>query len=538
MENVLLVLIYKKIVSFIRKIKNKTKEKFLFILGVSLFVLFCFFITNVKASDVLWVDGYDMSDAYNYFNNKSFFIFKVGSSYYFMKPSDVDWSYCCVDSSTHKFMFCSSNWSYYVRNNLYVYNVDTCKFSHVGFYGNSLYSIDNCEIKYNNKGIYWRYGDLDKTLYMEPTSIVAPFVDPTIKNSDEDLLNRSTEVVIVDAGSISQYDDTIKFSVSRLDKEYFDDDVFLYSPVELFSTELNWTSLYYKSLLDNDNVVTEFNYQIPYSDMKIVFEENKTYQYCLNYVDDFGVSQNVTRNVVIGSLTETEKLKNDINIIFNDFSNKLIESNNKTQEAIKEQTNAIEENNKTNKNIFERIGEMLNYINPFSENFFVYKLIELLINALKSLFIPSDNFFNDWLSDMNDYFSDRFGLLYYPIDLVIDFLTRFVDSCTSVSDSCVINVPDLKIMDTTLIKSFTFDFKAITENDTFNTVYNIYLVVIDVIFSLMLVNFAKNTFSEIFGGRFSDEIIGNMTSDDRSYRNYERYQNNKQKYKNEHGGAN
>ena len=54
----------------------------------------------------------------------------------------------------------------------------------------------------------------------------------------------------------------------------------------------------------------------------------------------------------------------------------------------------------------------------------------------------------------------------------------------------------------------------------------------------MLVNFAKNTFSEIFGGRFSDEIIGNMTSDDRSYRNYERYQNNKQKYKNEHGGAN
>ena len=139
---------------------------------------------------------------------------------------------------------------------------------------------------------------------------------------------------------------------------------------------------------------------------------------------------------------------------------------------------------------------------------------------------------------MNDYFSDRFGLLYYPIDLVIDFLTRFVDSCTSVSDSCVINVPDLKIMDTTLIKSFTFDFKAITENDTFNTVYNIYLVVIDVIFSLMLVNFAKNTFSEIFGGRFSDEIIGNMTSDDRSYRNYERYQNNKQKYKNEHGGAN
>ena len=43
-----------------------------------------------------------------------------------------------------------------------------------------------------------------------------------------------------------------------------------------------------------------------------------------------------------------------------------------------------EEANQTNKNIFETIKEVLSYINPFSENFFVYKLIELLINAIKS----------------------------------------------------------------------------------------------------------------------------------------------------------
>lgn len=183
----------------------------------------------------------------------------------------------------------------------------------------------------------------------------------------------------------------------------------------------------------------------------------------------------------------------------------------KTQQVISEQTKAIEENNKTNKNIFEKIGEMLSYINPFSENFFVYKLIELLLEMLKSLFIPSDNFFNDWLSDMNDYFSDRFGIIYYPFDLVIDFLTRVVDTCSNVSSNAVLNVPDLDFMGVTLIHSFTFDFNSLLVNDGLKTVYNIYLVVVDVILSLMLINLAKNTFTEVFGGRFTDEIISDMT---------------------------
>lgn len=176
---------------------------------------------------------------------------------------------------------------------------------------------------------------------------------------------------------------------------------------------------------------------------------------------------------------------------------------------------------------------MLSYINPFSENFFVYKLIELLIEMLKGLFIPSDNFFNDWLADMNDYFSDRFGIIYYPFDLVIDFLTRVVDTCSNVSSNAVLNVPDLDFMGVTLIHAFTFDFNSLLVNDGLKTVYNIYLVVVDVILSLMLINLAKNTFTEVFGGRFTDEIISDMTSDDRSYSNYVQYQQNKQRYKTE-----
>lgn len=34
-------------------------------------------------------------------------------------------------------------------------------------------------------------------------------------------------------------------------------------------------------------------------------------------------------------------------------------------------------------------------MNPFSENFFVYKLIELLFKLLKYLFVPEENYFNN-----------------------------------------------------------------------------------------------------------------------------------------------
>lgn len=45
-------------------------------------------------------------------------------------------------------------------------------------------------------------------------------------------------------------------------------------------------------------------------------------------------------------------------------------------------------------NIFSNIGELLSYINPFSENFFAYKLVDLLWDGFKSvmrfLFVPSE----------------------------------------------------------------------------------------------------------------------------------------------------
>ena len=94
------------------------------------------------------------------------------------------------------------------------------------------------------------------------------------------------------------------------------------------------------------------------------------------------------------------------------------------KDLMEDQKELLEEQNKTSKGIWDTIIEVVSYINPASENFFVYKLIDLLIDALKSLFVPDEEFLNTWISDMNDWISDRLGIVYYPVDLVIDFLTR------------------------------------------------------------------------------------------------------------------
>lgn len=65
----------------------------------------------------------------------------------------------------------------------------------------------------------------------------------------------------------------------------------------------------------------------------------------------------------------------------------------------------------TEKGIWETVKSILSYINPFSENFFAYKLIDLLIDALKAmfkfLFIPSEERF----TALTETVTSKFGFI-------------------------------------------------------------------------------------------------------------------------------
>jgi len=81
-------------------------------------------------------------------------------------------------------------------------------------------------------------------------------------------------------------------------------------------------------------------------------------------------------------------------------------------QKIEDQTNVIKENNETNKNIFQQIIELPG------------KLINGLLDMIKGLFIPSDDFLNTYFNDLYNWFCDRLGFLSYPLQLIINILRQ------------------------------------------------------------------------------------------------------------------
>ena len=180
-------------------------------------------------------------------------------------------------------------------------------------------------------------------------------------------------------------------------------------------------------------------------------------------------------------------------------------------QKIEDQTNSIKENTEVSKNIFQQIIELPG------------KIIELLLNALKSLFIPSEDFFTNWLDDLNKYFGDAFGILYYPFQILIDFLNRVqsIDSTTT----AIINIPEftLNFMDNrvTIFHSYSFDFNSILVNETYRNIHTIYLNVVDVILWLSVVFLASKSIKNVIGG-ITDTTIEAYTSEEEPSDAYKR----------------
>lgn len=244
---------------------------------------------------------------------------------------------------------------------------------------------------------------------------------------------------------------------------------------------------------------SDFWYEVPVSSLGINFQENSTYVIKLVndvnkiYLDETYVLYDEIQ-FTIGGLTEDDKEANRVNAI--------IASNNKTTEA-------IEENTKTNKNILEKIVEVLSYINPFSDNFFGKKLVDLILDGLKSLFVPSDDFFTNWFDDLNSWLGDRFGILYFPVEIVLDFLNR-VGGLAETTDY-TLTIPSFKLSfmgyEAVFFSGYTYDFNELLVNETFKNIHTIYLTIVDVILYLCLIVLSYNTFVDVFGGKYIDDAL-------------------------------
>lgn len=310
-------------------------------------------------------------------------------------------------------------------------------------------------------------------------------VFPSILNSVEDLAKGNDDIVIMPGDFKSSED--IKFVIQKIETVGEGDESYERHSNVFDPIILNTTSNCYRETENGG-----FFYVVPWSFIKDKLIKDIQYVYVLSYTYK---ETTYTKELfsTFGGLTESDIIQNSINEqtkVFKEYFEK-------QETLIKEQTTLQEEQNETSKGIWGTLKEVLSYINPFSENFFVYKLIELLINALKSLFIPGDGFLNNYFNELKEWFSARLGFLSYPLELILDVLERIK---TINFEEPIIQIPDFVEPSTNekIIVARTYNLNSLLENNTFKTCHDVYLVLVDAIIIFGLVNLLKNKMEEVF----------------------------------------
>lgn len=107
--------------------------------------------------------------------------------------------------------------------------------------------------------------------------------------------------------------------------------------------------------------------------------------------------------------------------------------------------NLQKEQNETSKGI---LGKITDFFGSFFEN-------------LKGLFVPEDGYFSDFFTRLNDFFAEKLGMLYAPIDMFITFLNTIKDASSTDSG---ITFPELAWDGTVIIPETKFSFSTITKD--------------------------------------------------------------------------
>ena len=154
------------------------------------------------------------------------------------------------------------------------------------------------------------------------------------------------------------------------------------------------------------------------------------------YAQDLGKSSSI--GDVVGAVNGVTDSQNQGNSIAQEGNQIAQEGNNIAQDTAN-----------TTHSIFDKISD-------FFAGFF-----DGIINALKSLFIPDDEFFSDFFTRLNDFFSEKLGALYTPIDLFIRLLQAIQNASAG---SAGIPFPGLKWQDTYLIEPQTVNLQTIADD--------------------------------------------------------------------------
>lgn len=171
-----------------------------------------------------------------------------------------------------------------------------------------------------------------------------------------------------------------------------------------------------------------------------------------------------TTNTITNTITNTtNQIKEAVNQSANQISQTVTNTSNQIKESVNQSaekisqtvTNKVNEVNGTINSVGQKTQEKIDD----TKKAVVDKLedtktgiITGIIDGLKSLFIPSDDFFKTWFDDMYSFFDDRLGFLMLPVDLLVNLIDMVVSADSS---NAGIPFPEIQWEGTVLIPAQT-----------------------------------------------------------------------------------
>ena len=196
---------------------------------------------------------------------------------------------------------------------------------------------------------------------------------------------------------------------------------------------------------------------------------------------------NTVSNISNQITTSTTTITNAVNNVANQVTGSINSQTNTLSDKIQGQTNTITDNQNQNtdkviKNQDENTDKVVKNqdentdkltknqdenTNKVTEKLEDVKIgiISGIIEGLKNLFIPSEDFFKSYFDDLYSWFGERLGFLSFPIDLLAELAEMFLGSS---STDCILTLPGFSISGFKLWEESSFNLTSfLNENFKF-----------------------------------------------------------------------
>lgn len=154
-----------------------------------------------------------------------------------------------------------------------------------------------------------------------------------------------------------------------------------------------------------------------------------------------------------------------------------------------------------NSGLINSIIEAIKEIPEKIKGFFV-ELGETILNGIKDLFIPDEEYLQNKKAELETFCVEHFGAVYQSIDVFIDFLNTLVN-ISPTEPKITFPAIDVPVLGQTyhLTDPVEYSFTWVNDGSHFlYYFYNFYRGFVTVLLFLSFVNYCRNKYSEIFGG--------------------------------------